>query len=59
MVVRQGNVFTDLDLLHCAGKQRLVPTDHPLIQAARAIGTAFGDDNTPQPAGMHHPAVVT
>jgi 6-phosphofructokinase 1 len=50
MVVRQGNVFGDVDLLFAAGKQRLVPVNHPLIEAARAIGTGFGDGNTPEPA---------
>ena len=50
MVVRQGNVFADVDLLFAAGKQRLVPIDHPLIEAARAIGTGFGDGRTPEPA---------
>ncbi len=43
MIVRENNLFSDVDLLHCAGKQRLVPPDHPLIAAARAIGTCFGD----------------
>lgn len=43
MVVRDANHFGDVDLLHSAGKQRLVPQDHPLIIAARAIGTSFGD----------------
>lgn len=43
LVVRQNNVLTDIDLLEPAGKQRLVPTDHPLIAAARALGTGFGD----------------
>jgi len=43
MVVRQHNIYTDVDLLHCAGKQRTVPLDFPLIAAARAIGTCFGD----------------
>lgn len=50
MVVRQGNVFGDVDLLHAAGKQRLVPPNHPLIEAARAIGTGFGDGKTREPA---------
>jgi len=50
MVVRQGNVFGDVDLLFAAGKQRLVPVNHPLIEAARAIGTGFGDGKTPEPA---------
>jgi 6-phosphofructokinase 1 len=56
MVVRQGNVFGDVDLLHAAGKQRLVPVNHPLIEAARAIGTGFGDGKTPEPAANLEPA---
>jgi 6-phosphofructokinase 1 len=43
MVVRENNVFTDVDLLFAAGKQRLVPQNHPLVVAARGIGTSFGD----------------
>ena len=43
MVVRENNIFSDIDLFETAGKQRLVPIDHPLIAAARAIGTSFGD----------------
>ncbi|MBL9118815.1 MAG: 6-phosphofructokinase [Phycisphaerae bacterium] len=43
MVVRENNLFTDVDLLFAAGKQRLVPPNHPLIEAARGIGTSFGD----------------
>ena len=56
MVVRQGNVFGDVDLLFAAGKQRLVPVNHPLIEAARAIGTGFGDGKTPEPAPHAEPA---
>jgi 6-phosphofructokinase 1 len=56
MVVRQGNVFGDVDLLFAAGKQRLVPVNHPLIEAARAIGTGFGDGKTPEPAPHTEPA---
>jgi 6-phosphofructokinase 1 len=43
MVVRENNLFSDVDLLHAAGKQRLVPPDHGLIDAGRAMGTCFGD----------------
>jgi 6-phosphofructokinase 1 len=43
MVVRENNIFSDIDLFETVGKQRLVPLDHPLITAARAIGTSFGD----------------
>lgn len=35
--------ITDVDLHMAAGKQRLVPPGHPLIAAARAVGTCFGD----------------
>ncbi|MBX3355553.1 MAG: 6-phosphofructokinase [Phycisphaeraceae bacterium] len=55
MIARQGNVFCDVDLLVSANKQRLVPLDHPLVAAARALGTNFGDatrrtDSSTQPA---------
>ena len=43
MVVRENNIFSDIDIFEIVGKQRLVPIDHPLISAARAIGTSFGD----------------
>ena len=43
LVVRENNVFSDVDLLISAGRQRLVPTNHALITAARALGTSFGD----------------
>ncbi len=43
MVVRENNMFSDIDIFETVGKQRLVSTDHPLIAAARAIGTSFGD----------------
>ncbi len=57
MVVRENNVFADVDLFETVGKQRLVPLDHPLIAAARAIGTSFGDGSkvitaVPMPAAM-------
>jgi ATP-dependent phosphofructokinase / diphosphate-dependent phosphofructokinase len=43
LVVMQGARITDVDLTSAAGKQRLVPIDHPLIEAARDVGTCFGD----------------
>ncbi len=46
LVVRENNVFSDVDLLVSAGRQRLVPTNHALITAARAVGTSFGDRAT-------------
>jgi len=44
MVAIQGGRLTDVDLEEPAGKQRLVPIDHPLVSAARAVGTSFGDE---------------
>jgi len=43
MVVLDGVRLSDVDLLHAANKQRLVPVDHPLIDVARAVRTNFGD----------------
>ena len=44
MVVRQGGRFADVELRAAAHRQRLVPLDHPLIAAARAVRTCFGDE---------------
>ncbi len=57
MVVRHGNVFSDIDILETAGKQRLVGLDNPLIAAARAIGTSFGD-GLPYSSPAAKPSVV-
>ncbi len=43
VIVMKGRTVADIDLFEVANKQRLVPLDHPLIQAARDIDTAFGD----------------
>lgn len=43
MVAVQRGALTDIDLAEPAGRQRLVPPDAPLIQAARAVGTSMGD----------------
>lgn len=43
LIVMQGRTVTDVELLASAGKQRTVPLDHPLVTAARHIGTCFGD----------------
>jgi 6-phosphofructokinase 1 len=43
MVAIQDGRLTDIDLEKPAGKQRTVPLSHPLIAAARAVGTEFGD----------------
>jgi len=43
LVVFQNNRITDVDISEVAGKQRLVPRDHPLIATARSLGISFGD----------------
>lgn len=43
MVAMQHFALTDVPLSEAADKQRTVPIDHPLLEAARAIGTSFGD----------------
>jgi 6-phosphofructokinase 1 len=43
MVCLKGSEVTAVDLEKVAGKLKLVPTDHPLIEAARRVGTNFGD----------------
>jgi 6-phosphofructokinase 1 len=43
MVAVQNGRLTDIDISEPAGKQRLVPRDHPLVQAAKSVGTTFGD----------------
>jgi 6-phosphofructokinase 1 len=44
LVVQQRGTIADIDLTSVAGKQRLVPRDHPLIRAARDVRTCFGDE---------------
>ncbi len=43
LIAMKGRTVTDADLLIAADKQRLVSPDHPLVIAARDIGTSFGD----------------
>ncbi|HUN80932.1 MAG TPA: ATP-dependent 6-phosphofructokinase [Phycisphaerae bacterium] len=43
MVVVQQGSMTSVPISDVAGKQRLIPRDHRLIQAARSVGTCFGD----------------
>jgi 6-phosphofructokinase len=42
VALRRGEV-TSVPLEKVAGKLKLVPLDHPLIRAARRVGTNFGD----------------
>jgi phosphofructokinase-like protein len=44
MVALEGNNIIPKTLKEIAGKLKLVPPDHYLIQTARRIGTCFGDD---------------
>ena len=43
MVALRGGDLISVPLKQVAGKLSLVPTDHAMIAAARAIGTSFGD----------------
>jgi len=42
LVVRQEGEVRDIDIHAVIGKQRLVPPDHDLVRAAKAVGTCFG-----------------
>lgn len=44
MVVMRNGQLGDEDLMIAASGQNLIPLDHPLIAAARAVRTNFGDD---------------
>jgi len=43
VVVQQGGRVTSVPISEVADKVRTVPPDHPLIRAAKAVGTCFGD----------------
>jgi phosphofructokinase-like protein len=43
MVGIRGNSLVEVPLKEVAGGQRLVTPDNPVLQAARAVGTCFGD----------------
>jgi 6-phosphofructokinase 1 len=43
LVVMKGRELEHVDILSVANKQRLVHLDHPLVHAARHVGTCFGD----------------
>jgi 6-phosphofructokinase 1 len=43
MVAARGDGAEAVPLEEVAGKKKLVPADHPWIQAARLVGTSFGD----------------
>ncbi len=43
LVVMKGRKVETVDILKAEDTQRTVPKDHPLILAARSVGTSFGD----------------
>lgn len=43
MVAKRGQEYIPVPIEEVAGKKRLVPLDHPLVKAARAVGTCLGD----------------
>jgi len=43
MIAVQDGRLTNVAIEEVAGRQRLVPLDHPLLRAARAVGTCLGD----------------
>jgi 6-phosphofructokinase 1 len=43
MVARRGAAYVGVPLGEIVGKKRLVPLDHPLVEAARAVDTCLGD----------------
>jgi 6-phosphofructokinase 1 len=56
IVVQQGGVITDVPVADVADKVRTIPMDSPVVEAARAVGTCFGDGKTqPSPVvkGVH------
>ncbi len=42
MVVMRDGQLSDVDILHTANRQRLVPLDYSLIKVAKAVRTSFG-----------------
>lgn len=44
LAVMRGGDLGDVEITAAAGRQRLVPLDHPLIAAARSVYTCFGDE---------------
>ncbi|MAE64352.1 MAG: 6-phosphofructokinase [Phycisphaeraceae bacterium] len=43
LVVMKGRTVGQVPLTEVAGKQRTIPIDHPLVAAARDVGTCFGE----------------
>ncbi len=51
MVAVRSGVVTSVPLETAAGGPRLVPLDYPLLSAARAVGTSFGDESPARRTG--------
>jgi len=43
MIAKRGQEYVPVPLEEVAGKRRVVPLDHILVKAARAVGTCLGD----------------
>jgi 6-phosphofructokinase 1 len=43
MLAVQGQQITPVPLEEVAGEKKYVPSDHPLLDSARVVGTCFGD----------------
>ncbi len=43
MISLRGSETVPVPLEEIAGKKKLVPVDHPLVESARLVGTCFGD----------------
>jgi 6-phosphofructokinase 1 len=42
MVALQGNSIGLVPIKEIGGRTRTVPTDHPLLEVAKAVGTSLG-----------------
>jgi 6-phosphofructokinase len=49
LVVFRGGKIDSVPIDAIAGRIKTVPADDPLVQAARSVGTCFGDDRTVGP----------
>lgn len=43
MMAIRGSEVVPVPLEEVAGQKKLVPPDHPLVEAAKLVGTCFGD----------------
>jgi 6-phosphofructokinase 1 len=47
MVALRGTEIVSVPLVEAVSSIRTVPPDHPMVAAARAVGTRFGDETAP------------